>query len=343
MEVNMMSPELGLVTEITRSHLVALVARFPNASSSADEFSALTFDVPLFLGYMLAYFLNGILFVQVFVYFISFRRTDPRYLQIIVLIIFLVECVSTLVATEMVIYSIITKGYLSFSILLPAFEAVAVLTGVGKLSLHVCPVYLMVHFVYSFFDGTRVLLLAYPGPWRPWAVIVVIVGLSLTQCVTTGLDGVLGSGTISEANPTDNILTGVSTNVFKFDHAPSLFQQTWLIATALCDIIITCTILYLQRRILKVFPKGSQLAARVKRLMSIAIDTGMITAVAATLLLLFFLIFREGLIMLCLFYPLPKLYANCGLATLNARLAVPGKGFREDIPEKSVEEHEGSA
>ncbi|KAE9402718.1 hypothetical protein BT96DRAFT_816190, partial [Gymnopus androsaceus JB14] len=33
------------------------------------------------------------------------------------------------------------------------------------------------------------------------------------------------------------------------------------------------------------------------------------------------------------FYTLPKLYANCLMATLNARLTVPGRGFRESSAE----------
>ncbi|KAF5392682.1 hypothetical protein D9757_000913 [Collybiopsis confluens] len=323
---NLMSHELGLVTEMTRSHLVALVARFPNPLSSPDEFSALT-DVPLFLGYMLAYFLNGILFVQVFVYFISFRRTDPRYLQIIVLVIFLVECTSTVCATEIVIYSIITQGYLSFSVILPDFQALAVLIGVASSIVH------------GFYCWRLKVLGGH------WAIIVVIVILSVIQCVMVSLfdDNVFNDADVLGA-PSAALGEGsAAAAASELAIAGSLIHEIWLITTALCDIIITCTIFYLQRRILKDLDKGSQLATRVKRLMSIAIDTGLITAAAAMLQLLLFLVFRGTLVSFCLFYSLPTLYANCALATLNARLTVPGKGFRESMPAKLVEENENSA
>ncbi|KAF5392867.1 hypothetical protein D9757_000914 [Collybiopsis confluens] len=283
MIVNSTSPTQGPVADLS----MALSARFPNASSSATEFSALT-DVPVFLGFMLAYFLNGILFVQVYAYFVSFRHKDHCYLQIIVLAILIIECASTVCATATVVYSIIVHGNLAYSVLVPSFEAVAVLTGVASS---------VVHALYCW----RIQVLG-----GHWATIVVIIILSLTQCVFVSESGpgasVFWSAVLDE--PGNGLKPAVA-----------IPDMVWLAVTALCDIIITCTILYLQRRILKDIDKGSRLAGRVKKLMGIAIDTSMITAVAAILE----------------FYPLPKLYANCALATLNARLTLTGKGSRESM------------
>ncbi|KAF5343022.1 hypothetical protein D9757_014612 [Collybiopsis confluens] len=283
---------------VGRNMMILLPRSFPNASSSADEFSALT-DVPLFLGYMLSYILTGIMLVQVFLYYLYFRRKDPRFMKLTVLALFLVECISSVIATVIVIYSIITKGYLSFSILLPAFQALAILSGVATS---------MVHGFYCW----RIHVLG-----GHWSMIVVIMGLSFAQCIMVSiigsgnLDGdVLGSGTVSTTQPgylSFNVVSG----------------------SAVCDIMIATSILYLQNRIMESLGKTSPLASRVERMMSVTIDTGMITAIGAGIELLLYLILRDTLVHFTLFYPLPKLYANCLMATLNARLATPDQGFRE--------------
>jgi len=76
-------------------------------------------------------------------------------------------------------------------------------------------------------------------------------------------------------------------------------------------------------------PLRSRTATRVEKVMGTAIDTGMITAIAAIIELMFFLILPNSLVHFVIFYTLPKLYANCLMATLNARLTVPGRDFRE--------------
>ncbi|KIK68202.1 hypothetical protein GYMLUDRAFT_707927, partial [Collybiopsis luxurians FD-317 M1] len=278
--------------------------RLPDLRSSPDEFSALT-DVPLFLGYMLGYFLSGILFVQVYLYFSSFRRSDSRFLQITVLVIFLVECISTVIATVLVIWSIISQGYLSYSILEPGFQAVAVLCGIASSIVHV-------------FYCWRIHVLG-----GHWAILVFVMTVSLVQCVMVSISGFAGFGDrdVLEVGPTSHS-----------DSRTLCIIVLWLTGSAICDIVIATTILYLRNRIVKSLGKSDPLATRVEKLMRIAIDTGMITAFAATAQLLLFLILRDTLVQLCIFYALPKLYANCAMATLNARLAVPGQCFQEDSP-----------
>ncbi|KIK68206.1 hypothetical protein GYMLUDRAFT_35584 [Collybiopsis luxurians FD-317 M1] len=270
-------------------------------NSSVDEFSALT-DVPLFLGYMLSYILSGILIVQVFLYYLSFRKTDPLYMKITVFAVFLVECISAVIATVLVIWSIISKGYLSYSILEPGFQAVAILCGIASS---------MVHAFYCW----RIRVLG-----GHWAIIVLIMIISLAQCVMVSISGfgrfsggdILGAGTSSY---TDSSLLCI--NIL------------WLGGSAVCDIIISCTILYLQNRIMKDLGQTSPLTTRVERVMSVAVDTGMITAIGACIELLFYLSLRNSLVHFIMFYTLPKLYANCLMATLNARLTIDGRGFRE--------------
>jgi hypothetical protein len=281
--------------------ILNLALRDVNPDSSADEFSALT-DVPLFLGYMISYFLSGIFIVQVFMYYISFRRTDPTYMKLTVFAVFFVEFLSSAFATMIVIYSIINKGYLSFSIALWGFKVVALLCGIASS---------MVHAFYCW----RIHILG-----GSWIIIIVIMVLSVVQCVMVALSGFgafQGGDAILEA--------GTQT---MDDPALLSINVLWLAGSAVCDIIISSTILLLQNRILKHL-KTDRLATRVERVMSVAVDTGMITAIAACIELLFFLALRDSLVHFILFYTLPKLYSNCLMATLNARLMVPGRGFRE--------------
>jgi len=318
---------VGRVAEVGLSGMKApsLVMRVgPNvATASADEFSALT-DVPLFLGYMLSYLLQGILIVQVFIYYLSFRRTDPLYMKITVFSVFFTETLSVVFATLIIIMSIIKYGDLSNSVETWGFKIVAVLCGICST---------MVHAFYSW----RIRILK--GSW--W-IVGAIMTLSVIQCIMVTISGLgvfqgqysgfLGSGTESLKD------SGViSINVL------------WLAGSGVADIIIATTLLYLLKRVTTRLSLKSRTATRVERVMGTAIDTGMITAIAACIELMFFLILPNSLVHFVIFYTLPKLYANCLMATLNARLTVPGRQFRESrsawdtvISEHGVDDFFGS-
>ncbi|KAJ3893847.1 hypothetical protein GG344DRAFT_63463 [Lentinula edodes] len=248
-----------------------------DTSISPDEFSALT-DVPVFLGYILSYFLSGILLVQ------------------LLFAVFFVEFLSTVFATMIVIMALIVDGFISYSIFLWGFKIVALLSGLAAF---------MVHAFYCW----RIRILG-----GHWGIIVVVIIISTYQCVMVSISGfgVLENGT--------GIL-GAGTQTIT-DPKLLFINVSWLAGTSICDIIIATTILHLQHMIIKKHCTTDQLMGRVERVMSIAIDSGMITAIGAAMELLFFLVWRNSLIHFIL-------YANCLVATLNARLAVPGRGFRE--------------
>ncbi|KAH7908030.1 hypothetical protein BJ138DRAFT_408077 [Hygrophoropsis aurantiaca] len=88
----------------------------------------------------------------------------------------------------------------------------------------------------------------------------------------------------------------------------------------MCDIIITIQTTRL------LFQQKSQTSYHTKslivRLVKLTIETGMITALATSLELLMS-VFLTPTSHLIIFYSLSKLYANCLLATLNARLTLP--------------------
>ncbi|KAF9059853.1 hypothetical protein BDP27DRAFT_1340532 [Rhodocollybia butyracea] len=281
---------------------MAVFQRGVNPDSSPDEFSALM-DVPLFIGYMLSYLLQGILFVQMFLYCLVFRRTDPIYLRITVLLIFMVELASTLIATVIVIESIVLAGYLAFSVALqPAFTGICILCGLAAT---------MVQGSYAW----RIHLLG--GSWK---ITVPIMILSVTQCVMVSYWGSLDE----EAGLLE--LAGTKTI-----HSASAVFTAWLVSSTICDIMITITLFYLRKQIQST--QSQSLIVRVQRAMTIAIDTGVLTAIGASFQLLLFLSLENSLIDMTLFYALPKLYSNSLMATLNARIIVKAGTFPDDNAE----------
>jgi len=268
-------------------------------SSSPDRISALT-DVPLLVGYMTSYLLQGILSIQVFLYYRSFHRTDPRYIQITVFFCFFVECLSTALATMFVISSIISVGDLSFSGSLLGYRSVAILCGLASS---------LVHASYSW----RIHILG-----GSWIIIIAVMVLSLVQCVMVSISGFGDFG------------VGLASSSLTAFGGSLAVDVLWLSGSAICDIIIALTLLYLLNywhatdRLIT-----NQLATRVERVIAIAVDTGMITAISASIELFVYLGLRDTLVPLVLFFTLPKLYANSLMATLNSRSTVSGRNFWE--------------
>ncbi|KAF9064668.1 hypothetical protein BDP27DRAFT_1405222 [Rhodocollybia butyracea] len=219
-----------------------------------------------FIGYMLSYVLQGILFIQMFLYYLAFRRTDPSYLKLTV-------------ATVIIIQAIVTEGSLSFSLSFePAFRCICILCGL---------VAAMVQGSYAW----RIHLLG--GSWK---IFVPVMILSATQCVMVSYWGSLNV-----------LLAGTQSMSLA---APALYS-TWL------------------RKQIRI-TKNQSLITRVKRAMTIAIDTGVLTALSALFQLILFVIFQvNSIVDITLLYPLPKLL----MATLNARIIVKAGIFPDDSAE----------
>ncbi|KAE9402719.1 hypothetical protein BT96DRAFT_990942 [Gymnopus androsaceus JB14] len=250
----------------------------PNpATASPDEISAIT-DVPVFLGYMLSYLLQGILIVQVFVYYISFRQTDALYMKITVFAVFFVECLSVIVRHHDC-YNEHYRGRRSFIL-----DCSVGIQGRGRLVR-----YMHVSINYSswplvnrvvFHTGSTMVHAFYC--WRirilhgSWWIIAAIMTLSVVQCVMVAISGTgvfqpEYSGFLEQAPTSTNDSGDLAINVL------------WLAGSAVADIIIASTLLYLLRRVTAHLPLTSRTATRVERVMGAAIDTGMITAIAASI------------------------------------------------------------
>ncbi|KAL0569686.1 hypothetical protein V5O48_012273 [Marasmius crinis-equi] len=266
-----------------------------DSDSTVVEMLELT-ETPLFLGYIISFLLQGILIVQVFTYFLAFK-TDRKYIKLIVWFVFVSEWVSTIIATAAACQSLMVYeqlGWVPASIL---FKALSPLCGLVVLIVHAFYCYRI------FVLGARIV------------VPIVIFMLSIGQCVmliVAGFKSPLGIGKVAKLH----------------DIVIDLSVPAWLSLTAASDCLIAITLIILLKRASRSSPTAAA-KTRIQTVMMICIETGSITGLAALVELAFYAAFRQSFIHFALFYVLPKLYSNCMMATLNARLALPGRTLRE--------------
>ncbi|EEB90604.1 hypothetical protein MPER_11165 [Moniliophthora perniciosa FA553] len=150
--------------------------------------------------------------VQVFIYYISFPH-DARYIKITVWALLFIECLSTSFATTAALLSLVQYQALMDLGDLWLFRALSPLCGL---------VTLIVHGFYAW----RIHVLG-----GHISIILVVFVLSITQCaavIVSGTKTLLGVGFQTETNP--GLL---SINIL------------WLAGTALADMIIAGSLLYL--------------------------------------------------------------------------------------------------
>jgi len=95
----------------------------------------------------------------------------------------------------------------------------------------------------------------------------------------------------------------------------------WLAATAACDVIIAgCMTFFL----LKHDNKAPEMHALITKLVRLVVETGMLTALAATVDLILFLAFPHKAYHGCVALTLAKLYSNALLVLFNSRIRIVG-------------------
>ncbi|KAL0569688.1 hypothetical protein V5O48_012275 [Marasmius crinis-equi] len=143
-------------------------------NTSIEGFRALT-DIPLFLGYIISFLLQGVLIVQVFAYCIAFkadRRVDvDTPILLLVWIVFILEWVSTIIATLAALESLAVDGRLADLTFGLLFKSLSPLCGL---------VVLAVHAFYSF----RIYVVG-----AHIAIPIVIFTLSIVQCLMVIIAG----------------------------------------------------------------------------------------------------------------------------------------------------------
>jgi hypothetical protein len=258
---------------------------------------------PLLLGYLFSYGLQGILIVQMYIYYTNFPD-DRVWLKRLVWMLFFIECLGTAFGTH------------------AAWKAFA--AGWGDLEALNKPVWSFAAFppmcgfialvVHSFFG------------WRIWVlgktliIPCLIVAVSLTQCVSA-------------------FYTGIQFAVigdFRRIKLLTSYIVIWLGGSAACETIIAITMVtFLFRARNSAFRDTNSV---LNRLITLTIETGMATALATLTEIALLVAFSHTNLHFLICIMLAKLYSNTLLATLNARalLRNPSQSSQQYIHAKKT-------
>ncbi|KAF8551804.1 hypothetical protein OG21DRAFT_1486675 [Imleria badia] len=270
-------------------------------------------DVPAVLGYALNIFLYGILVVQSFIYFTRFTK-DSKWLRLFrystqVLLIFALETLAfAVVLYEMVqganvhCLTCLSLAYVSSWDISWSFRTLSVLTGLIEM------------FAHGYYSWRIYVLSGY------WYIPVFVMLSSFVQGIVLGIGMVF-----------PNLIPN-----------PTVLSDIWGIPTIICDSVITIetTRLLLRRKKQMAIAETNSL---IRKLIQLTIETGAVTPAAMSLRFLLYnydkstdvvvSMSKQEIIMtqwpygislaqLIISYVMTRLYANCLLASLNARLVI---------------------
>ncbi|KAK0202914.1 hypothetical protein DFS33DRAFT_1385283 [Desarmillaria ectypa] len=236
---------------------------------------------PMLVGHMINVLLMGVVLVQVYIYMVTYQKRDKLWLKALVLFLLAVNLTNT-VTQFIYMYDALIVHFMDPTYLVkvtPVFAISATLTGVISGSVQL-------------FFAWRVKILTS----NIWLVAIV--------CVTA-LAGTIGSiGSTIEAIKIGTFL--------RFQDIKD-WVILWLVATCAADVLIT---IILFRKSHKTGFRGSD--ELVDRIIRSTVQTCLITTVCALIDLLVYLLDPTGL-HLVFNFPLPKLYTNTLLSSLNSR------------------------
>ncbi|KAF8129072.1 hypothetical protein EV363DRAFT_393079 [Boletus edulis] len=238
---------------------------------------------PMLIGVFLNCILYGTMIIQSLMYFQTYKR-DPRWFKMFVFYLLFCETLNTICNIVMM------------------YEPLIIRYGTQR-AVTVAPIMLSA-------DPALTVMISLPVQlfvaWR-----IRIMSRSMIVPAIIGLLAIVGF--------LGGIATAVSVSIineyaqfWRFYPAPI----TWLAASSAADIVITASLVYNLSSQRTGFAATDDLINRIIRM---AIQTGLITAVSASLDILLFLIFRNATLNFIWDLTLSKLYSNSLLSTLNAR------------------------
>ncbi|KAF9009240.1 hypothetical protein BDZ89DRAFT_964867, partial [Hymenopellis radicata] len=238
------------------------------------------------LGYTATWALYGALCVQTYIYHVSFPR-DRAISKIMILGLFALETLQTVLLT-VDMSSVFAAHYGDIANLRETHTlwlSVPVLTGLIE-----CTVQLFYSYRVSVLSGSKVLGCA-------------IASIAVSSFVAAILDGVL------------QLKHGLYSHTAR---ELSLAPCVWLAGSALCDVIIAAMQTYY---LVKMDVAFKATRNRIARLVRLTIETGILTATAATIVLVFLAVNEETYNTGPAFY-LSKLYTNALLMIFNSRARI---------------------
>jgi len=244
---------------------------------------------PFLFGYLFNWALFGVLSVQVYIYYISFPK-DRLFAKCLVSAVYILETVQTAML-----------GHDAFETLARGFGNVVALSSLQNEWLTV-PIFTgVLSCVVQLFYAYRVALLSRSKIMGLTIAVVAIVQSS--SAVVQGVQAV------------------VINDFSKLRSEAFVSEAIWLIGSAVCDLMIVAFMTYalLKKR---VYIKSTQTI--VTRIIRIVVETGCLTATAATLIAVLFFALPDKTYYTCVGLFLAKLYSNSFLVILNTRVVILG-------------------
>ncbi|KAI0319696.1 hypothetical protein OF83DRAFT_1169981 [Amylostereum chailletii] len=248
--------------------------------------------VPVLVGSLVTWFLFGINVVQVYIYALSFPR-DHKLVRITVYGIFIMECFQIAVATAA-----------PWSLLCDGWGQESALTRVRWQDPFIPLVDGLVGTWVQLFYAWRIHIL---GRSKLWTTISV--GL-LPVTATSLVIVIYSAGRIFRLHTTEEVL------------ALGDYQTAWLVTSMVCDVIIAGSMVYVlfisRRRIADA--RNTTTHKRITFLIRLSIETGCVTALAATFFLVSFLALKNTTLYIGVGLVISKVYSNSLMVSLNSRI-----------------------
>ncbi|KAK0486437.1 hypothetical protein IW261DRAFT_797744 [Armillaria novae-zelandiae] len=245
---------------------------------------------PLIVGYLLHWGLFGTLSVQLYLYYLAFPK-DRKSTKCLVYGMYIVEFVQTMFVTH---DAFVIFGY--------GFGDMEAVTGVHFDWLTIPLMSTIAASAGHTFYAYRLAILS-----KSRIVPAFVICVSLTSGAAAIITGVYA------------FQEGDFTKVH--NSKTSIAVGMWCGCSALCDIVIAiCMTYYLMHS----HTGFCQTQIVITKLIRLIIETGSVTAVAASLNLILFFVFPQTFVFMTLAIIMPKLYANTVYVVLNSRIRIMG-------------------
>ncbi|KAJ7187781.1 hypothetical protein C8R46DRAFT_1169 [Mycena filopes] len=241
---------------------------------------------PLVLGYMFAFGLFGILIVQVYMYSESFPK-DRAVIKFIVWGMFILEFVFTLFTT-IAAWNQYGPGWGDTDTLLQIDWAWGPLPALNGILAAMAQGF----YVWRIYSLSKSIVIP-----------LVISSVIITQVTAAFYYGIVVS---IEGRGVDKL----------FALTPEI--TLWLVACAACDVLITCSLIWVFSR-QKQKTNFARTSGIINRLIRYSVETGAVTSLGALIEVILWLTSRQWNIHFIFFLVIGKLYSNMLMATLNAR------------------------
>ncbi|TCD59917.1 hypothetical protein EIP91_011193 [Steccherinum ochraceum] len=268
---------------------IGSIGMHPFISTAADSLN-LHFPTTQLVAQLLNWGLFGVLTVQLYIYYVAFPR-DPRHRKGMVYLVYILEIVQVILTTR--------DAFLTYA---SQWGDVAHADEVKMLWFSIPVMCGLIGGIVQMFYAWRILLLSKNRVSSGTIALTSLLAISFS--IWDGID-TRNAERLTAVSRAKTFYTGV----------------LWLGMTALCDLVITCSMSYYLYKA-KNLSTVERTSVLLTRLIKLTVETGFITAACAILELVLFVASRDTLVYAVFMGISGKLYSNCFMAILNSRIQI---------------------